>query len=197
MLGAVSNADFLTRDELLQLGFSSVGERVRVSRKSCFYSIRGSMGNDVRIDDFAILKGRVEIGNHVHVAAFCLVSGARGTVRLHDFCSLSARVSVYTGSDDYGSDRLSGAHVDDEYSKTVAGDVVVGRSALVGAHSVIMPGVVIGDAASVGALSLVHRNVNDGHYMVNGVSQLKLRRQRDVQAIMSLASQVLQNEGSK
>ena len=71
------------------------------------------------------------------------------------------------------------------------------NTALIGAHSVLMPGIVIGDAASVGALSMVHRDVPDGHYLVNGASQLGLRRQRDVGAIMRLASEVLQSEGTK
>ena len=188
--------DFLSREELLRAGFQAVGARPRVSRKSCFYALTGSLGSDVRIDDFSILKGRIEIGHHVHVAAFCIVSGARGVVRLRDFCSLSARVSVYTGSDDYGSDLLSGANVPERYSKTIAGDVEVGRSALVGAHSVVLPGVVIGDAAAIGAGSVIYKSVPAGHYLVGTAGRLTFRKQRNVEGIMALADEVLRNDGT-
>jgi acetyltransferase-like isoleucine patch superfamily enzyme len=193
----VSDPNFLSDEELLGLGFSAVGERVRASRKSSFYAISGSVGSDVRIDDFCVLKGRVEIGSHVHIAAHCLVSGARGLVRLGDFSSLSARVSVYTGSDDYGSDRLSGANVPDRYTKTIAGDVQVGRSALIGAHSVVLPGVTIGDAAAIGALCVVYKDVPAGHYLVGGAAELRLRRERDVKSILALAEDALRNDGTR
>ena len=91
----------LTRDELLALGFTSIGTNVSVSRKASLYGISGSIGDHVRIDDFCTLKGRIIIGNHVHIAGYCSISGACAEVTIQDFVGIANRVSIYTGSDDY------------------------------------------------------------------------------------------------
>lgn len=44
----------------------------------------------------------------------------------------------------------------------IVGKVVIGEDAMIGANSVIMPGVTIGRGAIVGALSLVKENVPEG-----------------------------------
>src|SRR6516165_3892586 len=106
---------FYTREELLGLGFSSVGTNVRVSHKCSLYAIKGSIGSHVRVDDFSILKGQIEIGDHVHICGFCSVSGVCGIVRLGSFSTLANRVSVYTGSDDYRADALSSSTVPEAY----------------------------------------------------------------------------------
>ena len=42
-----------TRDELQELGFSNVGENVKISKKASIYGAsRISIGDNVRIDDF-------------------------------------------------------------------------------------------------------------------------------------------------
>jgi galactoside O-acetyltransferase len=46
-----------------------------------------------------------------------------------------------------------------KYRKVSCGDVVFQKHALVGAGSIVMPGVTLGTGASVGALSFVNKNV--------------------------------------
>lgn len=46
---------FYSTKELQAAGFHSVGDNVRVSRKTSFYGVRGVIGNHVRIDDFCII----------------------------------------------------------------------------------------------------------------------------------------------
>lgn len=145
------NSPYFGVDELKSLGFASVGDEPRISRKCSLYAISGSIGSNVRIDDFCIFKGHVEIGSYVHVAAFCSVSGAYAKVELKDFCTLSNRVSIFSGSDDYAADTLNNSQVPEEFTTVRKGPVSIGQAVLVGAHSVILPGVTIGDGGSVGA----------------------------------------------
>ena len=71
---------FYTREELLSLGIKSVGENVYISRKSSFYGCSEiSIGSNVRIDDFCILSGKIEICDFVHISAYvALYGGTKG-----------------------------------------------------------------------------------------------------------------------
>lgn len=182
---------FLSVEELRAIGFSSIGRNVQVSRKSSFYNISGSIGNNVRLDDFCVIKGHVEIGDHVHICGFCSISGMHGKVILSDFSTLANRVSIYTGSDDYRADALSSSTVPEEFLVIIKGDVILGRAALVGAHSVILPSVQLGEAASVGALCLVYQSIPPGAIAINSSSGIQIKGYRNVARIMKMAEEVL------
>lgn len=162
---------YYSREELLKLGFSSVGEGVTFSRKTSIFDLRGNIGNHVRVDDFCILTGHLEIGNYVHIGAFCSLSGVAGVVTLKDCCSLSDAISIFTSYEDGQADALSGALVPSEATKVTVGDVSVGRAALVGALCVVMPGVNIGDAASVGSQAVVKDAVQEGAIVTSNAAR--------------------------
>lgn len=186
----MAEAPHLSASELVALGFRRVGSNVRVSRKSSFYNIKGQIGDSVRIDDFCIFKGHVEIGSYVHVAAYCSVSGAYGEVTLRDFCTLSNRVSIFTGSDDYSADTLNNSQVPEEFTTIRKGAVVIGQAVLVGAHSVILPGVTLGDAASVGAMAVVAKSIGPGEMArSSGTIAIISERRRDVDQILAMAEE--------
>jgi len=196
----LSTSPFYTDDELRAFGFMAVGTNIRVSRKSSFYGIEGIIGSHVRIDDFCILKGRVEIGSHVHVCGYCSVSGVGGVVRLGDFSTIANRVSIYTGSDDYRADALSSSTVPADCVVTISGDVTLGRAAMIGAHSIVLPGAVVGEAASVGALCIVRGTIPAGVIAVASNGGLSLKGTRNVAKILNLADDVCrrdQNSSSK
>ncbi|MDE2098018.1 MAG: acyltransferase [Patescibacteria group bacterium] len=146
---------YLSRRELYDLGFSKVGKNLKISDQCSFYQISGSIGDNVRIDDFCILKGQIEIGSFVHVAAYCSISGAWAPVTIGDYVTLSNRVSVFTGSDDFRADGLSGTAV--EYKNLIVGPVIIGFSSLVGAHSVLLPHSFLPAASAILAMSVIHR----------------------------------------
>jgi acetyltransferase-like isoleucine patch superfamily enzyme len=194
----LSESPFFAADELKAFGFSDVGDNVQISRKCSFYRISGRIGRNVRIDDFCIFKGHIEIGCYVHVAAFCSVSGAFGKVELKDFCTLSNRVSIFTGSDDYSADTLNNSQVPEEFTTIKKGPVVIGQAVLVGAHSVILPGVTIGDAGSVGAMAVVTKSIAPGE-MARATSAVAVvgPRKRDVGKIMAMAKDFLARAAGK
>ena len=182
---------FFDVEELKEIGFSEVGENIQISRKSSFYKISGRIGDNVRIDDFCIFKGHVDIGSYVHVAAYCSVSGAFAKVELHDFCTLSNRVSIFTGSDNYAADTLNNSQVPGELTSITKGPVTIGKAVLVGAHSVVLPGVTIGDAGSVGALAIVTKSIPPGGMARSAAVAVQHDRKRDVGKIMAMATEFL------
>ncbi len=64
---------FYSECELKELGLESFGENIFISRKASIYGAKKiRLGNNVRVDDFCILSGKISIGNFVHVAGYAI-----------------------------------------------------------------------------------------------------------------------------
>ena len=154
-------SSFYSEDELQAIGFESFGQRVQISRKASIYNPRRiRIGSNVRIDDFCILssgEGGIRLGSYVHVAAYCQLVG-RDAIILNDFSGLSARVSIFSSSDDYSGKSLTNPTVPPAYTGVKHGKVEFGRHTIVGAGAVVLPGVTCGDGVAIGSLSLVNRS---------------------------------------
>lgn len=69
---------FYTEQELKEIGFRSLGKGAAISKNARFYSPNCiSIGDNVRIDDFCILSGDVEIHSHIHIAPFSALYGGK------------------------------------------------------------------------------------------------------------------------
>ena len=81
--------------------------------------------------------------------------------------------------------------VHEEYTSEEVGGVTLGRHVIIGANSVILPGVTIGDGAAVGALSLVTKNLGEwGVFFGSPAKHLK-KRSKD---LLKLETKYLANE---
>ncbi|MEX8500199.1 acyltransferase, partial [Leptothrix ochracea] len=151
----------LSREALEALGFAALGEDVRISERASIYgAARIRLGSHVRIDDFCVLSagaGGIEIGNYIHIAVYTSLIGA-GAIRLHDFCNLSSRVSIYASSDDYSGEFMTNPMVPTDYTGVTHAPVTLGRHVIVGCGSVLLPGVTLHEGVAIGALSLVNRD---------------------------------------
>jgi galactoside O-acetyltransferase len=173
-------SSFYSNDELLAIGFRSLGENVKISRKTSFYNVeRIEIGNNVRIDDFCIIsacsEGFVRIGNRVHIAAYCFIEAPAG-MTMEDFSGLAARCTVYGGSDDYGGDYLTNPCVPDEYRKCMAEHVHLEKHVVVGTGSTILPGVKIGIGSAIGSMALVTKSIPEGKIAVGMPAKVVKRR---------------------
>lgn len=148
-----------SREELSQLGFIHIGQDVRISRKMSVHNAPNvSIGDFTRIDDFCVISAGeegIEIGSYVHIAVGVSLIG-KGKIKIGDFVSLSSRVAVYSSNDDYSGEHLTGPIVDSRYTSITSAPVTIGKHAIIGSGSVILPGVTIGDGVAVGALSLIN-----------------------------------------
>ncbi|MBC7462566.1 MAG: acyltransferase [Thermoleophilia bacterium] len=152
----------LGREQLLSLGIGSCGENVAVDPTTRLIGIeRIHLGSNVRVDAFSVLSagaGGIHVGDFVHIAAYVFLAGA-GRISVGDHVGLSGRVSVYSSNDDYSGGALSNPTAPLDLRNVTTADVSFGRHVLVGAGSVVLPGVSVGEGASVGALSLVRADV--------------------------------------
>ncbi len=162
------------------MGFASMGEDVRLSDRASYYNCGGiHIGSHVRVDDFCVLsagEGGIVIGDYVHIAVYCSLIG-KGRIELRDFSGLSSRVAVYSSNDDYTGRFLTNPTVPDEFRGVEHADVVLGRHALVGAGSVVLPGVVLNEGAAVGALSLVKKDC-EAFSIYSGVPAKRIMKRR-------------------
>ncbi len=151
-------SEYLDRAEVIALGFASLGGDVLIHRNAHIVGPGNlSIGSHVRIDGFTTLVCAdvgCSIGDHVHVSSYVMLVGAGGFT-LEDFCGLSAGVRVFTANDDYGGEHLTGPTLPARWTSSHKARVTVGRHCVVGANSVILPGVTLGEGAVTGALTLV------------------------------------------
>jgi galactoside O-acetyltransferase len=154
--------DFLTSAELQACGLSTIGPRTRVSRHALLLRPdRIEIGTDTRIDAFCVVSGSdggVRIGDHVHLSAHACILGREATV-IEDFCTISVRCTILSSDDDYSGATLTNPTVPDRMRGARDAPVRICRHAIVGAGSVVLPGVTIGPSAAVGALTLVKEDV--------------------------------------
>ena len=151
---------FYSRAELADLGLASFGENVLLSRKASIYSPGEiHLGDHVRIDDFSILSGKIELGSYIHISAYTALYGAYG-IEVNNYATLSGHVMVYSQNDDYSGEYLTNPMVPAGSSNVTGGKVVIEKYAIVGAGSVVLPNLTIGEGAAVGALSLVRESVD-------------------------------------
>ncbi|MGH7742299.1 MAG: acyltransferase [Candidatus Eiseniibacteriota bacterium] len=144
--------------ELASLGLKRCGSDVQLSRHARIYSPETiEIGEHSRIDDFCILSGPLTIGNFVHIAAYVALFG-RGGIILEDYVGISARTLVYSVSDDFSGGHLAGPTIPEAHRGVTSAPVIFRRFSIVGAGSVILPGVTLDEGAAIGAMSLVRTN---------------------------------------
>jgi dTDP-4-amino-4,6-dideoxy-D-glucose acyltransferase len=172
-----------SHEDLSQI-LGSVGEDVRMDRSVVLVSPEHiHIASHVRIDCFCVLSAgekEIHIGNFVHLGVAVYLFGASGRIEIEPFCGLSSKVTVYTATDDYTEGFLTNPTVPLEYRKLREGDVIFRKHALVGASSVILPGVTLGVAASVGALTLVNTAVPDFAVVLGNPPRLIGERPRSI-----------------
>lgn len=130
---------------------------------------RISLGSNVRVDAFSSLSsqdGRIEIGDHVHIATGVVIYGSGG-VSMGSGSGLAAGVKVLSATDDFLWGNLANPTMPDDFRAVTSAPVVLHEHALVGANSVILPGSTIGFGAAIGALTIVKGKVKD-HQIVSG-----------------------------
>jgi dTDP-4-amino-4,6-dideoxy-D-glucose acyltransferase len=150
---------FYTKEELLKIGFKSIGDNVLISNKASIYGAKNiEIGSNTRIDDFCIIsagEGGIKIGNYVHISCGVSLIG-QGKITVEDFANISGKCSVYSSSDDYSGAVLIGPLVPAEFTEVDHRPVYIGKYAIIGCNSVVLPGSVIPEGCGFGALSLVN-----------------------------------------
>jgi len=107
-----------------------------------------------------------------------------------DFSGLSGGVRVYTGNEDYLGGSLTNPAVPELYRKPVRSFVTIHKHAIVGANTVILPGVTIGEGAAIGSNSLITKDCEPWTVYVG--SPARSIRERPSTTIFELEAQLRQ-----
>jgi len=165
--------------ELRNFGFMQVGINVKISKNCTIVGLKNiSLGDHVRVDANTLLianTGFLEIGSYVHIGANCYL-GCAGGIAMENFSGISHGVMIFSCSDDYSGRALTNPTIPSHFLNVNLAPVRLKKHSVVGAGSVIMPGVVIGEGSAVGALSLVTRTLGDwGIYFGSPIKKIMAR----------------------
>lgn len=189
---------YLNSEQLKAMGFASIGTNVLISDKASIYNARKiKIGSNVRIDDFCIISAGehgIEIGNFVHIACYVSLIGNE-LIKVQDFVGISSRTAVYSSSDDYSGNFLMGPTIPNQYKNVDSRPVVFENHTVIGAGSVILPGVTVAEGTAVGALSLVSKNLEAWSIYIG--SPIKFIKPRAKEMLQYVPFVLEQNNDSK
>lgn len=194
----VIGSRYLGEQDLRKLGLERVGTDVMVHERAILVDLdRIEIGSHVRIDGYTVLSasgGHLKIGNHVHIASHADIYAGMG-VELDDFVGLSQGGRIYSVNDDYTGTSLTGPTIPAQYRRTNGGKVAVGRHVVIGAGSIVLPGVTIGEGSTIGALSLVTHSLDSwGIYAGIPARRLRERSRQLLEDERLLAMEELRNQ---
>jgi galactoside O-acetyltransferase len=126
-------------------------------------------GDYIIIDDFVFIyaKKKIKLGNYIHIAVGSSISGSEMVI-MEDFSTLSGGVRVYTSTDDFKFFGFGNSTISEKFRNVTHAPVIIKRFAIIGANSVILPGVTIGEGVSIGAGSVITKDLEPwGIYIGN------------------------------
>ncbi len=147
---------FYNSNELKGLGLKSYGQNVLISRKASIYSPEIiEIGDNVRIDDFCVVSGKISIGNYVHINPHCGIFAGMEGVEIGNYVSFASKVTIYAISDDYSGEYLTSTLIPSSRSFMKYGKVNIGDYSILGVGVSVLHGVDIEEGTAVGAMSLI------------------------------------------
>ncbi|MEJ5065428.1 acyltransferase [Erwinia sp. MYb375] len=174
---------YYTEDELAHFGFKRLGKNISIAKSCNIIGLENiSLGDNVRIDGYTTIvasgKGFLNLGSFIHIGGYAFLSAGAG-ITMNDFSGISQGVKIYSKTDDYSGNFLTNPTVDPDFTQVTSGEVVLGRHAIIGSGTVILPRVTVGEGASVGALSLVTKSLPDwGVYFGAPAKKIKDRKKK-------------------
>jgi acetyltransferase-like isoleucine patch superfamily enzyme len=172
---------YFSEDQLHKMGFKSLGKQVKISDRASIYNAEQiEIGDYSRIDDFCVISGKIKMGRNVHITSHCLVAGGVLGLVIEDFVALAYGVKVFTQSDDYSGLTMTNSTVPKHYKKEIIAAVKICKHSIIGAGSIIMPGVLVGEGNSIGANSLVLKSTESWSIYVGSPAKKIKERKKDL-----------------
>lgn len=173
---------FLTREQVMNIGFKSVGENVLISDKAVFYRPeRIQIGNNVRIDDFCVLANHIILHDNIHMSVFaCLLSSSNALIEMHDFSGISIRSLVFTLTDDFSGLTLTNPTIPNKFKNISEKSVCIGKHSIIGAGSIVFPGANLAEGTAVGAASFVRSPTKPWKVYFGSPARIIANREKDL-----------------
>lgn len=143
-------------EEEIREMFAGIGRNVLVSTRAVFYEPeKMRIGDNSRVDDFCLLSGNVTIGRNVHLTAYTHVAGGQPGVTFGDFATCAYACHIFTQSDDYSGLTLTNSTIPRRFKNETFKAVRIGRHAILGTGTIVLPGCDVDDGVSTGAGTVV------------------------------------------
>ena len=172
---------FYSEEELKKIGFKSIGKNNLISKKASIYGASNiSIGNNVRIDDFCILSGKINLGNYIHIAAYTALYAGDSEIIVYDFVGISSRCVVYAASDDYSGEFMTNPMIPEKYKNVISKSVIIKKHCIIGSNSTLFPGVILNEGVAIGAHSLVNKECTEWNVYVGIPAKILKNRKKDL-----------------
>ena len=178
--------EYFSAKELKKKGFKKIGKNVQISKSVNFYNFRGSIGSNCRIDDHCVFIGKINIGKHVHIAAFNLLSASRynNKITISGFTGIGPRCYISCSTEDYLADDISNPTINKKLRKNIIfSDIIIGENVLVGAGCTIIPRnkkINIGNNVSIATNTIIFNTIKNNSVVYNPYffknNSLKIKR---------------------
>lgn len=156
---------YLSDEEVGQLGLGVAGRGARISRYALVLAPdRISIAEDSVVEAFVTLSpssAGLRIGRGVRLREYASILGQE-LVEIADDVDVGMRCSIFSSNDDYSGATLLTPTVPDRFRGSVNGPIRIGRGAILGEGSIVLPGIRIGESATVAPFSLVTHDVPAG-----------------------------------
>ena len=131
--------NFYTKKELNSIGFKKIGKDIEISKKCSFYNIKGSLGSNIRIDDYCIFTGNISIGDFVHISHFVrIIAGNKNFIKIGNFTGIGAYVTITSVSEDFMKNSISNPQTK-KLRKIVNSNIIINENAKIGLRCTIIP----------------------------------------------------------
>ena len=182
---------YYSKKELKKIGFKYLGKHVKISKLASIYNPEKiEIDTYSRIDDFCIISGKIKIGRNVHITPQCLIAGGEKGIVLEDFTTVAYGVKIFTQSDDYSGSSMTNSTIPKQFKKEYKKQVLVKKYSIIGAGSIIMPGVTLSKGTSVGAMSLVLKDTKPWKIYVGSPAKKIKKRKK---SLLKLKKQYLES----
>ena len=172
-----------SEDDIREM-FGDVGRNVLISTRAVFYEPENiRIGDDSRIDDFCLVTGKVSLGRNVHIAAYTHVAGGSAGVAFGDFSGCAYGCHVLTQSDDYSGASLTNPTIPKQFKRETFAAVSIGRHAILGTGTIVLPGCDVGDGVATGAGTVVTKPLEDWTIYVGQPARAAGPRSRELLAL--------------
>ena len=168
---------FLSFRQMDELRLRYIGENVLISDKCSIYGTDIMIGNNVRIDDFCILSGKITLGDNIHIGAYSALYGKYG-IEMDNYTGLSPRCTIFSATDDFGGNYLISPMNPEKYCHVTGGKVHLKKFVQIGSGTVIMPNQVLEEGVAIGAMSFV-KNIPKGEWRIYAGSPLRFIKFRE------------------
>jgi len=121
-----------------------------------------SIGSRTWIDSYVCISaylGQVKIGNNCHIGPH-VVMGSRKPIIIGDRVGIGAGSKIYSNSEKIQANKfLAGPMIPEDLKGYYSETVIIEDDVLIGANSIILPGVTLGRGAVIGANSVISESV--------------------------------------